>query len=98
MKKILKLLFSFCIFSLLCFSSLTVYADYYITGTELNNQPVSKTFEVKAVLGTFGGKTKLNNPEDMFISNDNKIYIADTGNNRIVKTDLDCSRCFRLAA
>jgi hypothetical protein len=36
-----------------------------------------------------GGKTKLSEPEGIHVTNDRIIYIADTKQNRIIKTDID---------
>lgn len=36
------------------------------------------------IAGVDMGTTSLSNPQDMFVSEDGKVYIADTGNNRII--------------
>ena len=85
-RRIILVLFTFLI-TVLFFCNITVSADYYIANNELGNQSVSKTYEVTNILGTFSGNTQLKDPQDLFIGKDNKIYIADTGNNRIVVVD-----------
>lgn len=88
----MKKRFIIMLFAVVFFASgfmISASADYYITDTEIGAQSMSKTFEVKKVLGAFEGKTQLNNPQDLYIGKDNKLYIADTGNNRIVVIDKD---------
>lgn len=48
--------------------------------------PIPKTYEVKQVIFDLGEKGGfLNQPEDLFIDKRGFLYVADTGNNRIVK-------------
>lgn len=51
----------------------------------------SKTYEYVETLSYINGAdpAELHNPEDLFIDSKGELYIADTGNNRIVRTTLD---------
>ena len=50
--------------------------------------PVSYTVS-KSVVGTDLGVGKLNEPSDIFVDDDNNIYVSDTGNNRVLKISSD---------
>lgn len=58
-----------------------------------DQEPVytSKTYEQVKTLSYISGAQpdELHNPEDLFIDSKGELYIADTGNNRIVRTTLD---------
>lgn len=47
--------------------------------------PIPKTYEVKLSIKNLGEYGFLSHPEDMFIDKEGYIYIADTGNNRLLK-------------
>ena len=81
----LLLLFSL-IFSLgITANAKTPYANYYIQENEKTAQPIPAPYEVSTVIDfDADAQGKLKNPEDMFIDKDGKIYIADTGNDRVV--------------
>ncbi|MBP5312725.1 MAG: YIP1 family protein [Clostridia bacterium] len=71
----------------------TPYSNYFMSTTDdySLNLPTPESYRVSKVIDfpdTASGK--LLNPEDIFIGPDGRIYIADTGNNRIVilKSDL----------
>jgi len=50
--------------------------------------PLPLTYEVKRVISEISDEISLTNgPEDLFIDNNNMLYVVDTGNNRIVKMD-----------
>ncbi len=60
--------------------------DYVIDASNGAKTPIPTTYVVKRVitdLGKTGGS--LSDPQDIFIDNKDRIYIADSGNNRIVK-------------
>ncbi|MBE7065592.1 MAG: hypothetical protein E7384_07285 [Ruminococcaceae bacterium] len=62
----------------------TAYANYYIA-TNGNIFPTPAAYEIADILDFPSVETgKLLNPQDLFIGDDGKIYIADAGNNRIV--------------
>ena len=66
-------------------SAKTPYANYYIQENEKTAKPIPAAYETSTVIDFLSKETgKLNNPEDMFIDKEGKIYVADTGNNRIV--------------
>jgi len=78
-------------------SARTPYANYYIQEKEKTAKPIPAAYETSTVIDFLTTETgKLKNPEDMFIDNDGKIYIADTGNNRIVIYDKDYSFLFEI--
>ena len=66
-------------------SARTPYANYYIQEKEKTAKPIPAAYETSTVIDFLSTETgKLKNPEDMFIDEEGKIYVADTGNNRIV--------------
>ncbi len=80
------------VFCMLCFSVGVCAendADYYtINGDEII--PTPATYEYAGSVDRISGtaeKDFLSQPSDIFIDKDNYLYIADTGNNRIVKLD-----------
>lgn len=64
--------------------------DYsYSVNDDFERSTLPKTFKVNSVIsGNFDGSTMLM-PEDMFISKDGFVFIADTGNDRILKLTLN---------
>ena len=62
----------------------------YIYNTE--EQPVSSPLAVEpycTISGSSAGITDFNSPQDIFITDEGTMYVADTGNNRIVILDSD---------
>ncbi len=57
----------------------------YVLDEDNNKIYIPKTYELESVIGDFGGN--LNNPQDLFIDAHDNLYIADTGNNRVVQLD-----------
>ncbi len=81
----LLLLFSLILSVGITASARTPYANYYIQEKEKTAKPIPAAYETSTVIDFLSTETgKLKNPEDMFIDNEGKIYVADTGNNRIV--------------
>ena len=81
----LILLFSLILSIGITASARTPYANYYIQEKEKTAKPIPAAYETSTVIDFLSTETgKLKNPEDMFIDNEGKIYVADTGNNRIV--------------
>ena len=72
-----------------CIHPFSVYADYYITDTEISEMGIPKTYEFKGVLGVFDEGNEFNNPQDIFIEKNGLIYVADTDNDRVVVFDSD---------
>ncbi|MEG1718951.1 MAG: YIP1 family protein [Clostridia bacterium] len=71
-----------------CFAS-TPYKNYiYDTdGVSLSAPPAATPVDA---ISTFGeAKTTLSGPQDLFSDDENHLYIADSGNNRILKVDKD---------
>ena len=71
------------------FVNLTVTAAYIGTSYNYNDYgesvPSPDAYLVTQILtGELIGSGSLENPQDLFVANDNKIYVADTGNNRIL--------------
>ncbi len=93
----LLLLFSLILSIGIPVSARTPYANYYIQEKEKTAKPIPAAYETSTVIDFLTTETgKLNNPEDMFIDGDGKIYVADTGNNRIVVYDKDYSFLFEI--
>ena len=100
-KKFISLLLLFAlVFSIgIPVSARTPYANYYIQENERTAMPIPAAYETNTVIDFLSTETgKLNNPEDMFIDDDGKIYVADTGNNRIVVYDSDYSFLFEISS
>ena len=64
-------------------------AEWTFTDNELGAQRIPDSHQVSNVLITFGDNVSLNAPEDLFIDKQDNIYIADTGNNRVIKLNPD---------
>ncbi len=92
MKKYIKtVVLSVLIIATLSFScsALTTDASYMYDGyKESYAAPVAYVAD-KVLSGVDMGTTSLNGPQDLFVSKDGKLFIADTKNNRIVVTDSD---------
>lgn len=95
----LLLLFSLILSIGIPVSARTPYANYYIQEKEKTANPIPAAYETSTVIDFLTTETgKLNNPEDMFIDEDGKIYVADTGNNRIVIYDSDYTFLFEISS
>lgn len=53
--------------------------------------PISKTYDYGTTYASMGSAGFLNSPQDIYIDNEDRIYVADTGNNRIVVLNSDGS-------
>ena len=61
--------------------------------------PIPSAYEVKDVFQYMGDKYgNLNSPDDIFIAPDDSIYVADTGNNRILKLSATGEPLFQYTA
>lgn len=59
----------------------------YMVGEDFDRMTIPQSYSFESRIdGVFDG-VRLSTPEDMFIADDDTVYIADTGNNRIVKLD-----------
>lgn len=89
MKKILSVLFCLIVITVMC--SLPVSAadmDYILDKNGKTHIPTPVTYTIKNFVQDLGeGYGELREPSDMYVGSDDCIYIADTGNNRIVKLD-----------
>lgn len=65
--------------------------DYVLDSDNMGNIPIPWTYRVHHVIGDLGDAGFLNQPEDIFIDNRGLIFVADTGNNRILKMDKEGS-------
>ncbi len=86
MKRIKKIAFMLVV--LICFFSSTVYgaSNYdYILDENKERIAIPSTYRVEKVLSYFEGAGYLNNAQDLFIDKDGKLYVVDTGNNRVLK-------------
>lgn len=62
----------------------------YVVGTGRERIPIPITYKPASVENYLGEEAgQLNSPTDIFISKDDRIYIVDGGNNRIVSMDTD---------
>lgn len=60
----------------------------FVIDTNDNMLPIPETYTVTNVIKNMDGTdTKLKNAEDIFIDAEDYIYVADTGNNRVLKLD-----------
>lgn len=70
-------------------TALAAGSDNYVTGDNNYRQPVPLCYNVIRTVNNVGGyedeKPYFNNPQDLFIDNQDNIYVVDTGNNRVVK-------------
>ena len=65
-------------------------SESYVTGDDNYRQPVPECYVIKDRINNLRGFTAgitFNKPTDLFIDNEDYIYICDTGNKRIVKLD-----------
>ena len=63
-------------------------ADYYLTGIAgIDKQNTPKSFELVRTIGNFEGISEMKNPNDLFIDQNDNLYILDSDNSRIVVTD-----------
>lgn len=87
-----KIIFAICMgFFMLC-NITVVNADYMLIKGNLGKQqrnPIPKLYETIEDKYMFEEAGSLNNPQDIFIDSKDNIYIADTGNNRIIKLNPD---------
>lgn len=59
----------------------------YMVEENYDSQIIPKAYNFDYVIGgTFDG-VALSTPQDLFVSEEGELYIADTGNNRIIRTD-----------
>lgn len=95
MKKYVCLLLLFALVFTCTFtvSADTPYPNYYLNmynGALDKPYPIPAAYEVCTVIDKpTKEEGKLSKPEDIFIDDDDNIYVVDTGNNRIVKYDSD---------
>lgn len=60
----------------------------FVIDTNNNMLPIPSTYEVAKVIKNLDGTdTSLKNADDLFIDKNDNIYVADTGNNRVLKLD-----------
>lgn len=60
-------------------------SDYYLTNDELYLQFMPKAYDVSnVVISLDKQRLVLNSPQDLYVDSKDNVYIADTGNNRII--------------
>ncbi len=63
--------------------------DNYVTGNDSYRQPVPQCYNVVKTINNIGDyedkQRYFMNPQDLFVDNNDNIYVVDTGNKRIVK-------------
>ncbi len=62
----------------------SVSADYYLAGTGLGEQKISKTFEVTGLISNFDDVGEVSSPSDLFMDKYDNLYLLDSGNGRIL--------------
>ena len=82
--------------AVLCLGGLTAAAEnvqYYTLSPDASRVPTPPTYVLKEVIynaGDWEGESsRLNEPDDLYINEAGELFIADTGNNRIVKIGAD---------
>lgn len=82
--------------AVLCLGGLTAAAEnvqYYTLSPDASRVPTPPTYVLKEVIynaGDWAGESsRLNEPDDLYINEAGELFIADTGNNRIVKIGAD---------
>lgn len=82
--------------AVLCLGGLTAAAEnvqYYTLSPDASRVPTPPTYVLKEVIynaGDWEGESsRLNEPDDLYINEVGELFIADTGNNRIVKIGAD---------
>lgn len=64
--------------------------DYTLDlSTESYRIPIPKAYIYKKSIAAFPGVGNINNAQDLFIDSEDNLFIADSGNNRIIKADLN---------
>ena len=65
-----------------------VSADYYLTGVDgIHSQSTPRTYEITRTLGNFADIGEMSNPNDLYIDQNDTLYILDSDNARIVICD-----------
>jgi len=63
--------------------------ESYVTGNDSYRQPVPQSYNVVKTINNIGGyedkKVYFKNPQDIFVDDNDNIYIVDTDNHRVVK-------------
>ena len=63
--------------------------ESYVTGNDSYRQPVPQSYNVVKTINNIGGyedkKVYFKNPQDIFVDDNDNIYIVDTDNPRVVK-------------
>lgn len=91
MRKTIKRCLTVALSALICsLSCVPAAADVknFVIDTNNNMLPIPETYTVEKVIKNLDGtETSLKNASDLFIDKNDNIYVADTGNNRVLKLD-----------
>lgn len=88
-KRCLTVALSVVVCSLSCVPAAAEVKNFVID-TNDNMLPIPETYTVTKVIKNMDGTDKtLKNAEDLFIDKEDNIYVADTGNNRVLKLDIN---------
>jgi len=72
-------------------TALAAGSDNYVTGDNNYRQPVPVSYNMVRTINNIGdyddARTSFNNPQDLFVDNNDYIYVVDGGNSRVIKMD-----------
>lgn len=86
MKKIMRILAVTVVFSIsLTFEAAALETDYVLSGDGRQEIPIPVTYRVSGVIDNLGAAGNFFKAEDIFIDARDRIYVADTGNNRVIR-------------
>lgn len=70
-------------------ASAVVGMDAFVADKDENYIPIPTAYEVYATYKNLGEEGFMKSPQDIFVGPDDMLYVADTGNNRVLKMTLD---------
>lgn len=89
MKKFRKAFVAFLCLAAIVSMPVSAMSDYLLVDSV--RVPIAKSYVYDRTISVFGEAGQLNAPQELYISSDDSLYVADTGNNRILQLDRDGS-------